>query len=186
MADELLDIVDDVDRVVSHKMRSTVHRLGLWHRGVHVFLFTPQQALLVQVRSRHTDTYPLALDCSVSEHVKAGETYRHAALRGLKEELNLEHVHLQPVIKFRMQYGEGDFEICVLYTARAKISEVHFDPHEVEAVAFYRMEQLKEMVDGNPSAFSKWLAQLVFWVYGSPNELQILQAYKQSGTWPMP
>ncbi|MBI5944081.1 MAG: hypothetical protein HY864_06910 [Chloroflexi bacterium] len=67
--DELLDIVNDEDIVIDQQMRSTVHQLGLWHRGVHVFLFTPDNKLLIQKRSADRASSPSLLDCSVSEHV---------------------------------------------------------------------------------------------------------------------
>jgi isopentenyldiphosphate isomerase len=51
MADELLDIVNDNDIVTGHEMRSTVHQLGLQHRGAHVFLFTRDGKMLLQKRS---------------------------------------------------------------------------------------------------------------------------------------
>jgi len=49
--EELFDIVDDEDQVIGLETRSTAHRLGLQHRGAHVFLFTPDGKLLVQKRS---------------------------------------------------------------------------------------------------------------------------------------
>ncbi len=75
MGDELLDVVDANDNVLSQAMRSAVHREGFYHRGIHVFLATPEGKLLVQQRSESRESFPMALDCSVSEHVKAGETY---------------------------------------------------------------------------------------------------------------
>jgi isopentenyldiphosphate isomerase len=62
-------------------MRAVVHQLGLQHRGIHIFLVTLEGKLLVQQRGRHRGISPLALDCSVSEHVKAGEGYPEAAAR---------------------------------------------------------------------------------------------------------
>jgi isopentenyldiphosphate isomerase len=180
MADELLDVVNERDQVIPREMRSAVHRQGLLHRGVHVFLFTPDDRLLVQTRAMHAQAYPLALDCSVSEHVKAGETYRQAALRGLKEELGLTGIAIQPLVKFKMVYGKDDFEICVLYFGRVRLAGVKLDPNEVQAVNPYRLEQLKAMLDDNPADFSKWLAQLVYWVYGLPTEMQILKTFRNT------
>lgn len=89
MPDELFDVVDEQDHVIGQETRSLVHRRGLWHRGVHVFLFTRAHKLLVQQRSKDRLQAPLAWDCSVSEHVKAGEDYYSAAMRGLKEEMGV-------------------------------------------------------------------------------------------------
>ena len=89
MTDELLDIVDDQDVVIDRQMRSRAHELGLQHRGVHVLLFTPENKMLIQKRSADRVQAPSALDCSISEHVKSGESYFDAATRGLQEELGL-------------------------------------------------------------------------------------------------
>lgn len=67
MADELIDVVSNDDVVIGTELRSIVHQYGLQHRGVHVFLVTPDTQLLVQLRSRHKEEFPLALDCSISE-----------------------------------------------------------------------------------------------------------------------
>jgi isopentenyldiphosphate isomerase len=88
MPDELLDVVDEADRVTGQAPRSTVHELGLLHRGVHVLLLSPNGDLLVQKRSAQRRQYASLLDCSTSEHVKAGESYEQAAGRGLLEELH--------------------------------------------------------------------------------------------------
>ena len=100
MSDELLDVVDDSDLVIGQDLRAMVHKRGSQHRGIHIFLVTPENKLVVQQRGRHRDTSPLALDCSVSELVKAGEDYREAALRGLAEELGLQDLNIHPLVKF--------------------------------------------------------------------------------------
>ena len=83
MSDELLDVIDQDDRVIQQELRSKVHQSDLWHRGVHVFLFASDAELLIQKRSKDRAAFPSAWDWSVSEHVKAGESYSDAALRGM-------------------------------------------------------------------------------------------------------
>jgi isopentenyldiphosphate isomerase len=142
MPDELLDVINDDDLVIAQEMRSVVHRQGLQHRGVHIFLVTPGGQLLVQQRSRNQDTFPMALDCSVSEHVKAGEDYRIAADRGLAEELGLYGIHIHALVKFKMIYGPNDFEICQLYEGSIEPIQVHYDPLEVEEITYYHLKEL--------------------------------------------
>ena len=113
--DELLDIVDDKDNIAGQEMRSTVHQLGLQHRGAHVFLFTRAGKMLVQKRSADRAASPSMLDCSVSEHVKAGESYFDAALRGMKEEMGVDGIEIDPLVTFRMNYGINDNEISRLF-----------------------------------------------------------------------
>ncbi len=177
MSDELLDIVDDDDLVTGQEMRSVVHLRGLQHRGVHVFLVTPEGKLIVQQRSRHRGTAPLALDCSVSEHVKAGEGYLQAAARGLAEELGIQGVDIHALIKFKMVYGPNDNEICQLYEGFADPALVHIDPLEVEQVACYSLDELEALIRDGKVTFSGWFVQLVRWYLGRPSELQILKDF---------
>jgi isopentenyldiphosphate isomerase len=177
MSDELLDIVDDNDLVIGQAMRNVVHQRGLQHRGVHIFLATPQGKLIVQRRGRQRGLCPLALDCSVSEHVKAGEGYPEAAKRGLLEELGIRDANIHALIKFKMEYGPGDREICELYEGSADPALVHFDPVEVEGIACYQLNELEAMIQDGQELFSRWFVQLILWYLGSPSEVQVLKNF---------
>ncbi len=178
MPDELLDVVNDDDVVVSQEMRSVVHQLGLQHRGIHVFLVTSEGLLLVQQRGKLRETFPLALDCSVSEHVKSDENYLQAAHRGLEEELGLKGMRINPLVKFRMVYGPNDFEICILYEGSVNPTLVHFDPKEVERVESYQLAELETFIERGEIAFSGWFIQLLFWYLGKPSMMQVLRIYQ--------
>jgi len=177
LSDELLDIVDDNDLVTGQEMRAVVHQRGLQHRGIHIFLITPGGKLLVQQRGRQRGTSPLALDCSVSEHVKAGEGYPEAAARGLAEELGIQRASLHALIKFKMDYGPNDREICQLYEGKVDPVLVHFDPLEVEGIACYSLEDLETLIRNGKVAFSGWFVQLIHWYLGRPSELQVLKSF---------
>jgi len=174
MADELLDIVNDEDIVTGQEMRSVVHRLGLQHRGVHVFLFAPDGKLLAQKRSRDRAQYPSALDCSVSEHVKAGEGYLEAALRGMKEEMGVEGIEIKPLVKFRMEYGPNDNEISMLYEGAVDPQKVTFDPVEIEEIKYYTLAELEEMNNGKNAALCGWLTELTGWYLGRTSRVMNL------------
>lgn len=177
MSDELLDIVDDNDLVTGQEMRAAIHRRGLQHRGIHIFLVTPEGKLLVQQRSKHRETSPLALDCSVSEHVKAGEGYSETAARGLTEELGIRCAKIHALIKFKMDYGPNDREICQLYEGSFDPALVHFDPLEVEGIACYSLDDLEALFRNGKVAISGWFVQLIHWYLGRPSELQVLKIY---------
>ena len=180
MPDELLDVVGDDDVVTARETRSVVHLLGFQHRGVHVFLVTPEGGLLVQQRGRHKDTFPLAFDCSVSEHVKAGENYREAANRGLEEELDIRSTHIQPLVKFKMNYGPNDNEICQLYEGRLDPALVRFDPLEVEGISYQRLEELEKLMRSGNVLFCDWFVQLLSWYMGRPSEMKVLKTYSSN------
>lgn len=174
MSDEFLDIVDNDDCMIGQEPRATAHQLGLQHRGVHVFLFTEQGKLLVQKRSADRVHSPSALDCSVSEHVKAGESYLEAAIRGLKEELGVEGIALEPLVKFRMQYGINDNEISTLYRGSVNPVLVEFDPLEIAEVGYYSMDELREKMDDDSRVFCGWFIELLNWYQGRPSKLNPL------------
>ncbi len=177
MSDEILDIVDDTDLVVGQALRTVVHQCGLQHRGVHIFLVTPGNKLVVQRRGRQRETSPLALDCSVSEHVKTGESYRKAALRGLAEELGIRDIKIHPMVKFKMDYGPNDREISQLYEGRVEPDRLHFDPVEVERIDCYSLDELDELIRNGQVAFSGWFSQLINWYLGRTSEVHVLRTF---------
>jgi isopentenyldiphosphate isomerase len=175
MADELFDVVDENDTVTGQELRSIVHRRGLWHRGVHMLLFTSEGKLLVQQRSRDRQHAPLALDCSVSEHVKSGEDYHATAVRGLREEMGLEGIELETLVKFRMNYGPNDNEISTLYRGLVDPADIRFDTVEVERIDYYSLPELEELLTKKGVIFSYWFEQILQWYLGNDSALEILE-----------
>lgn len=89
--DELLDLVDENDRVTGQKRRSEIYRQGLSNfRVVNAFLINSRGELWIPRRSAHKRIFPLCLDMSMGGHVKSGESYEQALHRELREELDLE------------------------------------------------------------------------------------------------
>ncbi len=176
MTDELLDIITDEDIVTDQQMRSTVHQLGLQHRGVHVFLFTRDGKMLVQKRSADRAASPSALDCSVSEHVKAGESYLDAAMRGMKEEMGVDGVEIKELVKFRMNYGVNDNEISVLYEGIVDPATVKFDPIEIEEINYYSVDELQEMIESGNVKFCGWFVELLNWYLEKPAKMSFFDS----------
>lgn len=184
MPEELFDLIDENDRVVGQEMRSVVHQRGLWHRGAHLLLFDRDGRLLVQQRSGKKTQSPLTLDCSVSEHVKAGEEYYDAAIRGLSEELGVEGVEIQPLVKFKMNYGPNDNEISMIFKGIVDPDRVRFDPEEIERVDTYTIEELGTLLEQKPGIFSYWFEQILLWFMQRPSALQIINGGQESVSLP--
>lgn len=174
MPDELLDIVNDTDHVTGQRMRSVVHQHGLQHRGVHVFLFTPDGKMLIQKRSPDRTASPSALDCSVSEHVKAGESYLDAALRGMAEELGLTDIQIESLVTFRMNYGLNDNEISTLFKGMVDPEKVKFDPIEIEEIAYHHIHEISEMINEGKIKFCGWFIEILNWYLERPSKLSVL------------
>ena len=89
--DEILDLVDDNDKVVGKISRAEVHEKRIKNtRVVHCLIVNLEGKLWIPRRSADKKTYPLGLDFSVSGYVNAGETYEEAIKREAQEELNLD------------------------------------------------------------------------------------------------
>jgi len=177
MLDEILDVVSDDDMVIGQESRFLVHQNGLQHRGVHVFLVTPDSRLLVQRRGKHKEAYPLALDCSISEHVKAGEDYFQAAERGLQEELGIGDAQIQALVKFRMVYGPNDYEICILYEGKMDTERIYFDPLEVEGITYHTLAELDALIEHGEVALSSWFVELIRWYGDKRSGLDIIETF---------
>ena len=105
LAEELFETYDAKGQALGLVPRSEVHRRGLWHRAVNVFLFDATGALYLQRRADTKDVAPGLWDLSAAEHLIPGETYADGALRGLAEELGVTDVTLTPF--------EGEFRLSV-------------------------------------------------------------------------
>lgn len=88
-AAETLDVVDLADRSVGAASLKDCLEKGLLHRAVAVVVVRSSGTLLLQRRSVKDVWHPGRWTLSTTGHVRAGETYRHAAVRELSEELGI-------------------------------------------------------------------------------------------------
>lgn len=141
--------------------RSTVHREGLWHRAVHVYLLRSDGRLLLQRRQRDKDIWPGAWDLSAAEHLKPGETFRQGAIRGLQEELDVRGVDLTPLSDIRTfrldmpEIGVKDYELQQSFGAVFD-GEVSPDPGEVLETRLIDLQALADELAERPQDFTPW------------------------------
>jgi isopentenyl-diphosphate delta-isomerase len=164
---EILEIVDKDNQLTGKTgKRGEMHKKGIMHRTVNVFVFGPKGVLL-QKRSAKRYMNPLAWDVSTAEHLKPGETYCQGAARGLKEELGID---VQPVrIRGPFLYKHDvperkliDREFSELYRADYD-GKIKFDKEEVAEARFFDPEEIKKMIRKNPGQFTPWF--LIDWKY---------------------
>lgn len=86
----MLEVVDEKGNVTGRETREHIHREGLLHREVHVWLYTPDGRVVLQRRAIGKDLYPGLLDSSVGGHVEAGSDYLATAVREMREETGIE------------------------------------------------------------------------------------------------
>lgn len=87
--EEILDVIDENNTVIDTATRTDVHKKGLLHREVYVWIVTPDNKLIFQNRSANKDTFPGLLETSMGGHVSIGMNYEESAVRELKEETGI-------------------------------------------------------------------------------------------------
>jgi isopentenyldiphosphate isomerase len=141
--------------------RQRVHREGLWHRAAHVWLFGPTGLLWIQRRANDKDICPGCWDFSVGEHLRPGESFLAAAVRGLREELAVDGVVLAPLGPPRRarhddaERGIHDYEETQAFRGIYD-GEPRADAVEVVAVRAIALPALAQWLAHTPADFTPW------------------------------
>jgi uncharacterized protein YhfF/isopentenyldiphosphate isomerase len=144
-SEEILDIVDEQDRVIGQAPRGEVYARGLRHRCSFVFVRDGAGRIFVHRRTASKLMFPLLYDMFVGGVVGAGESYDDAALREAEEELGVSGLP-RPVPLFSFLFnGVGELEGQTWWS---RVYEVRCDlpvspqPEEVVWHAFLTEEEL--------------------------------------------
>lgn len=141
LSSELLDIVDDTDRVVGSRTRGDIHRLGLKHRSVHVLVFSSAGELLLQKRSMMKDECRGMWDSSCAGHVESGQSYEETAPRELEEELGISvDESLQALFKMPATADSG-LEFAMVYRT-VHDGPFEFAEDEIDEIAWYSTSEI--------------------------------------------
>ncbi|MBD0738380.1 NUDIX domain-containing protein [Streptomyces sp. CBMA29] len=105
-ADEIIDIVDEHDRVVGRSPRGEAYARGLRHRCVFILARDAEDRIFVHRRTAEKLVFPSLYDMFVGGVVGAGESYEEAALREAEEELGVSGLP-RPEPLFRFLYEDG-------------------------------------------------------------------------------
>lgn len=149
--DELFDVVDRDDRVVSQAPRREVHARKLLHRATHVIVHDAQGRLFLQKRSMSKDTFPGCWDSSCSGHVDAGEDYLIAARRELGEELGWHDASLplRPLLKLSPCAGNG-YEFIQIFVMGPVSGPFELHPEEITEGRWVTPAELDVLVGEHP------------------------------------
>ncbi|MFF9409301.1 NUDIX hydrolase [Streptomyces anandii] len=105
-AEEILDIVDEYDRVVGRSPRGAAYAEGLRHRCSFIEVRDAEGRVFVHRRTATKLAYPSLYDMFVGGVVGAGESYDDAALREAEEELGVSGLS-RPEFLFKFLYDDG-------------------------------------------------------------------------------
>lgn len=162
MGDEILDAVDEDDRVIGRMSRRDVHRFGLRHRASHVLVFDAQGRLFLQRRSAHKECSPGLWDSSAAGHLESGESYLACAIRELREEIGLWASETPvPILRFEASARTG-WEFVWVFRCQAH-GEITPDPLEVEEGRWFTRAALCVWLAQRPKVFTGTLR--LIWPY---------------------
>lgn len=137
--------------------REEVHRLGLWHKCVHIWLINGKGEVLLQKRSKQKATHPNMWTTATSGHLSAGDSSIEGAIRELSEEIGLQV--RQDELKYlftvkesgvnsnpEKQILENEITDVYLIEKDVNIAELKLQEEEVSSVKWFSYETFKKMV----------------------------------------
>jgi 8-oxo-dGTP pyrophosphatase MutT (NUDIX family) len=136
-AAETIDYVDAEDRVVRRGPRHGAQAAGLHYRVAATIVHTGDAKVLVYRRSPRAEVFPGHHDVLIGGGVRAGETYREAALRELAEEFGLRpHLHEAYRVSHDSPIGPCHLVVHIgLLDAVPKPDPIEIDGHELLPLA---------------------------------------------------
>lgn len=154
--DEIVDLINEKDEIIGRAKRSEVKRKRMLYRcaGIYVKM---NGKIVIEKRAARKELRPGSWSI-VEETVKSGETFKQAAVRGVKEELGLDVKNLKFVGKKIIvdpRYPDT-FLLCV-FSCEGK-GKIRLQESEVEKVKLMAIKQAERML-GKEEMVSPGLGQ---------------------------
>src|SRR3989338_3121376 len=149
MSEEIVDIVDENDKVIATMGKNEAREKKFRYRAAKAIIIDRNGEFLIQKRSADRKNYPSMWDTGVAEIVKAGEDYESAIVRGLDEELVIKYVgpvELKLLFKFVFT-GEQTKRIYGVFKFTAKTRNLQFNKEEISEIRFVTKKELQEMLE---------------------------------------
>lgn len=138
-----MDIINEQDEVVANSDVSEIHRKGLLHRAVHIFIIDSQGRLFCRQRSLKKERYPGFWSTSVGAHVMQGQSYDLVVKESLKNTLGIV-CRLVMIGKARV-HDDFENEISATYVGYSD-ENMNFNPDQIEGGKFLSVEEIKRLI----------------------------------------
>lgn len=176
---EKVDVVDQTGKVIGKATRSQVYKEGLLHPAINIVVVNKKGQIFIQRRSPKK-ILPLYWDISASEHVKSGEDYKSAAIRGLKEELSISATvkllrgrHIQKNEYITKDICFIEYELVELYVAIYN-GKIEVNQEEVSEGRFVSFEELDKLIKTDGIKFSPWGLEEINYFLENPSVISEL------------
>lgn len=142
-ADELVEVVDDDDRIVDVVARSVIRARHLRHRCTYVVVLDPAGRVYVHRRSEAKDVYPGYYDVIAGGVNDVGESYEACAAREIREELG---ITARPTYRFVHRYDGPDGRCFGGVFDVVWHGPIVWQPTEVEWGSFVPLDEVDAMI----------------------------------------
>ena len=153
---EKLSIVDKNDNVIGEDTRENIHKKGLLHREIRVWVYNNNLDILFQRRSSNKDTFPNKLDASVGGHVDLGLGYEETAIKELKEETGIDANKKDLIFLGKMRSKSYDpktettnkvIRAVFAYKFDGDIKDLKIEKGKATSLEFWPMERLFHLTE---------------------------------------
>jgi len=157
MSDELIDIVDENNKIIEKQLKSKAHKEGLLHRVAHVWIYNSKGEILLQLRAKNKPLFPNVWDVSAAGHITAGEEVIISALREIKEEIglqlkekDLDYGYIIRTSSSGENFQNEEFAYTYFYKFDGDVFKLKLQEEEVQQVKFFSFEEIENMLNNNP------------------------------------
>ena len=154
MKEEFLEVYSpEGTKTGQKKSKSEIHRKGLFHSTVHVWIFTDEGNILIQKRSKKKELNPGVWDVSVAGHVKFNENIKKAAKRETLEETGI-NINTKDLLKIGVYKSINihptaiDKEFFHTYILKIDKNSINLDfkNNEVDDLKFISIEEMESLI----------------------------------------
>ncbi|MDE1865341.1 MAG: NUDIX domain-containing protein [Candidatus Micrarchaeota archaeon] len=152
ISEELVDIYDKENKPNGMvKSRAEAHKSRLFHRTVHIWVYTADSKVLIQLRA-NTEQNPNLWDLSVAGHVDAGEEPVDAAVREIKEELGIgiERSKLEFIMINRDSYH---FQYVYIFRFDGMLNKLKPQLEEVRELSLVPIDEFENGLRTSPDKY---------------------------------
>ena len=170
---EMLDVVDENNNLTGKiEDREIIHRDGLWHREVGIWIMNEEGKLLIQKRSANKKQAPNKW-CITAGHIDAGEIPLEVVKRETLEELGLElkeeDIEFLFIAKKTKKFSDiqynNNFQYIYFTQTNKKISEYTIQKEELSEVKYITINELEEIIQNKNEEYtfsrSEYFSQLI-------------------------
>lgn len=159
-----IDILNNKGEKTGEKIGAIeAHEQGVWHAVSHIWFYTVDGMIMVQLRARGKVTYPGMWDISAAGHVDAGEDILAATKREIKEEIGVDvegsklekiFVRKNACIIPGNNWHNNEFQYVYIFRWEGSVDGLKLQTEEVEKVKLMSLEDFEKETLSNSGSNS--------------------------------